>query len=234
MISPRYFSNSPKSKNLVLLGDFNMDWQLLLKYTEVLAWPILGLYLIRIFREEIRNLLNRIKSAQFPGGTRVDLLPRQEELSKEIPPEIRESAEKKEGEIRKARDTTSAENLSVEDLQQQVDVLLSELAELRTALDFERIYQYIFGSQIALLDVLRANGGAGILYEEIAAYYQRVRAKWPALKYYTLEKYLSYLLGPSLVQYHLEERKRKYTITPYGIDFLEYIEKLRYSKEKNF
>lgn len=209
-----------------------MTWELLLKYLEVLTWPVLVLIVCRLFKNEVGGLINRIAGGKLPGGFEFNSPPNQSPPNENVPKEIKESvALRKKKNKKKEKIIISPTTL---DLQQQVSALLSQIAGLQTALIFERIYQNIFGSQIKLLDELRLRGLSGASYEDIAAYYQQIKVKWPNLNSYPLEEYLNYLKNAGLVELFSDGAQRKYKITPLGIDFLEYIEKLKYPKEKNF
>ncbi|MDD3735060.1 MAG: hypothetical protein PHO31_01115 [Candidatus Pacebacteria bacterium] len=202
----------------------NINYELILEFIKIIIWPGLISIFIFKFKNEIKGLINRIVSAEFPGGIKVNLPLEQKTPDKNIPEEIKDSIEIKK----------EFSDKELNDLQRQINVLLSQINTLRTALIFERIYQTIFGSQINLLEELRLKGTNGVFYEDIAAYYQQIRIKWPDLNSYPLENYLNYLINSGLVEVFFDNEKKKCRITPLGIDFLEYIKKLNYSKEKVF
>jgi len=209
-----------------------IDWELTLRYLDVFIWPITALIIAFFFRAEVRSLINRISSAELPGGVKLSLPPSQKLPTKDIE-EIKESVgqRKEEG----ARESSFAEgSVTLKTLQEQIKVLLEQIAALQTALVFERVYQNIFGSQIKLLDALREVGVQGILYENVAAFYQATRKTWSTLSSYSLNQYLNYLVNAGLVEIIQEGVTKKCKITSQGVDFLEYIEKLNYTKNKSF
>ena len=100
---------------------------------------------------------------------------------------------------------------------------------------FERAYQAIYGSQIKIIEDLRRLGPSGLVYEGVAAYYQQTRLMYPALNSYPLDQYLGFLVNSGLIEIsNSSENKRICKITSFGIDFLEYIEVLNYTKDKLF
>lgn len=48
------------------------DWSLILKYVQALAWPVVAMTTILIFRSHLIALLSRIKSADLPGGVSIN------------------------------------------------------------------------------------------------------------------------------------------------------------------
>lgn len=214
----------------------SMNWDLILKYLEVLAWPTVVLIVCYWFKNEVGGLINRIAGGKLPGGFEFSSPPSQKPPSENVPKEIKESVALKEEKNKKEKNKKEKKIVTsptTTDLQQQISASLSQIAGLQTALIFERTYQNIFGSQIKLLDELRLRGLVGALYEDIAAYYQQIKIKWAGLNSYPLEDYLNYLKNAGLVTLFYDDAQRKYKITPSGVDFLEYIEKLKYSKDKN-
>ena len=209
-----------------------MDWELTLRYLTALVWPATTLAICYWFKQEIAGLLNRIIGGELPGGFKFSSPPTQKTPNENVPDEIKESvAQKKEENAEENKEKSAG---SKEDAKEQVIALLSQVAELQTALVFERVYQNIFGSQIKLLEELRLRGTIGASYEDIAAYYQQTKIKSPNLNSYLLESYLNYLKNGGLIEMFLDGSQKKYKITSRGVDFLEYIEKLGYTKEKQY
>ena len=187
---------------------------------------MLGGYL---YRNELRRLINRIQGGKLPGGFEFQSSLSQKEPDTTVPSDIEESVDVKKIELeKKYQDVTRTK----EELQKQVENLVTQVAGLQTALLFERIYQTIFGSQIRLLEELRLKGTVGACYEDTSAYYEQIRMQWPTLNSYALESYLNYLVNSGLIELFLEGGRRKYRITGLGINFLEYIKKLNYPKNK--
>jgi hypothetical protein len=207
----------------------DINWEIILKFIETLIWPLVVIVGVYLFRNEFRGLINRIQGGKLPGGIEFQSLPSQKEPDTSIPSSVEETIDAKRMELEKKYEEMS---YTGETLQKQVDDLITQIAGLETALFFERTYQTIFGSQIKLLEELRLRGTIGIYYEDIAAYYEQIKKQWPSLNSYALESYINHLTNSSLIELFFEENKRKYRITAFGIDFLEYIQKLNYTKIK--
>lgn len=203
----------------------------ILDYLKVIIWPFVVLIFVFSFKTNIAKFIDEISELNIFGNMAKRDQPTltQNPPHEDVPEVIKESAELKTEEIKKEIKTKT----TAEDQDNQKKILILQVAELQTALLFERIYNIIFGSQIKLLESLIINGSAGILYEDIAAYYQGVKAKWPNLNSYPLENYLGYLMNSGLIILFSEGIQKKYKVTPLGIDFIEYINKLNYIKEKS-
>ncbi len=194
-----------------------MNWELILKFINVLAWPVTVVVILYFLKSEIKGLINRIIGGKLPGGVEFNSPLNQEKPNTDIPKDI-------------------LELVNTKDVSKKNNVINSEtqlVKELETALFFERTYRIIFGSQMKLLEELRIRGITGAIYEDIAAYYQQTRAQWPTLNSNPLESYLGFLTQSGLIEEMSGEQQRKYKITSKGVDFLEYIEKLNYPKNKN-
>ena len=97
-------------------------------------------------------------------------------------------------------------------------VLLSYTGALFIALDFERIYSSIWGSQISILNFLNTRISAG--RTEIQLYYEVSETLYPEVfKTYPFEKYIAFLVSQGLVQQDADV----YTITLKGRTFLLYL-----------
>lgn len=207
-----------------------MDFISVIEKLQFLAWPIVVIFLFFWNRNEIKGLINRVNSGKLPGGIEFNAPISQSDPKEDVPPEIKKSIKAREEELAKNIDTSTS--ASRPELVKEIDKLVKENSAIATALFFERIYQLIFGSQIQLLDQLRSLGSAGRLYEDISAYYQGVRLKFPNLNSYPLDNYISFLTNAGLIEFINTGQKRVYKIAPTGIDFLEYIEALNYPKIK--
>ncbi len=112
------------------------------------------------------------------------------------------------------------------------EALIKNNNELIKYLDFERIYNVIFGTQITILDALRKDPTNGILFTSIASSYEQWRQNDELLKKYSLNDYLQFLINAGLVDISESNNIRKYLIRDKGIEFLDYIEKNGYIKSK--
>ena len=99
-------------------------------------------------------------------------------------------------------------------------VLIKQLAAARILLSFEQIHNLIFGSQIFLLKKLNEVAGQGKPKEFIDSHYQHVQELFSdQLGGWTLEQYLSFLLGRLLITI----ADNTYHITNFGVEYLTWI-----------
>ncbi|MCL4360349.1 hypothetical protein M1555_03800 [Patescibacteria group bacterium] len=170
---------------------------MILEYVKVLIWPSIVIFLIIKFNQEIKNLLNRIQSADLPGGTRVNLSP---------PPQYEKLAEN--------NPKTS-----------EIEKIKKDLSYTQIYLDFERIYRFIFGSQIELLKRLRAQETRnGEQSKDTILFFVFTQNIFPLLKNWTFDFYLKFLFDAGLIH----SRNDHYLITDKGKAFLSYIEFLNF------
>lgn len=71
--------------------------KLILEYIRVLIWPFTILIVVYVFRNQVNNLINRIRKADFPGGISIETFPNElkeaKELSAKVEEEIKPSME---------------------------------------------------------------------------------------------------------------------------------------------
>lgn len=99
------------------------------------------------------------------------------------------------------------------------DVLIRELASYQLAVDFERIYQFIFKSQIDAMEGL-VNSSEGKSKQDIITYYENAKQQNTiAYEKFSFDTWLYYLTSQGLV----EEKSSQYHITEKGQAFIYYI-----------
>lgn len=149
----------------------SFDWKLLLAYTNVLAWPIVAIYLSNKFSQDIRGLLKRITKGELPGGIKFDSPPSQDEKQTESTPKTKE-----------------------------IEKIKSDLDYTQIYLDFERIYRLIFGSQIELLKRLRLQESiGGEELKNTASFFVLTQNFYELLKSWTFDQYLKFLFDAGLI-----------------------------------
>lgn len=99
------------------------------------------------------------------------------------------------------------------------DVLIRELASYQLAVDFERIYQFIFKSQIDAMEGMM-NSSEGKSKQDIITYYESAKQQ-NAIAYekFSFDTWLYYLTSQELV----EEKSNQYYTTEKGKAFMYYI-----------
>lgn len=140
---------------------------LILDYIKVLVWPVTLYIITTTFRREIAAVLeNRMTEITTPLGSAKFQLPVQNTPTGEVTEEIKE-------EIETTVSNEPAPATTSIDMQQ-------ELANLQTALLFERVYNTIYGSQLTILDALRKSV-EGLWYAAISTFYENHKQTDPLL-----------------------------------------------------
>jgi len=208
----------------------------ILEYLKIISWPLSFIISILLFRQNLSRLIDRIKGLSTPfGSVDTSKLEEQqnnfddEELSlKRIPENI---IIEKEAEIRAELEQKYGE--VVKDYQENYEKdrnnLINELSIRDLYLDFERTYNVIFGSQIALLRILMAQMSIGESRAFLELYFQGIKQKFLAsFTNWTVDNYISFLINKNLI----DTGNGMYKITEKGINFLSYIVTLGYSENK--
>lgn len=204
-----------------------IDYLLFLEYLKVLVWPIITGGFIYYFRNEIRVLIKKGLNLKFPGGPEIGLgIHTQEDQN------IEQSLNPSD--INKFDDISQKYEDQIKELGNNKQKLETELINTTIYLEFERIYNAIFGSQILLLKVLKSNQGINNLFYnslDIVNYFVNVKVNWQAeLQNWTSSLYMKFLIESNLVNYNSSQDK--YYITDKGIAFLSYIAIRGYNETK--
>ncbi len=112
----------------------------------------------------------------------------------------------------------------------ETDTMIRAFVGSNAALQFERIYRIIFGSQIVLLEQLRDVGGAGSM-ELVNSIYDAAANTYPEpYSRYTREQWLDFLVTNELI----EKVDDAVSLTEPGQEFLPYITTRGYSNRPAF
>ncbi|MEK7611230.1 MAG: hypothetical protein AAB486_02510 [Patescibacteria group bacterium] len=202
-----------------------MDWKLLLDYTKAITWPFIVSCSLIYFRSSIRNLIAGIKSIKGPGDTQIDIGDQIEEQNKKTKELQEEDLNKSvDTNLNKIKDEYEEKIKSLGDNERK---LQNELANTQVYLGFERIYNFIFGSQIRLLEFL--NRVTHLTNTGQNGFFQGLQNQYPIHKNYNIGDYLSFLFNSGLIA---NDEEGNIMITNTGKAFLSYIEILKYSKIK--
>lgn len=195
----------------------------ILDYIRAIIWPGIVLIVITVFRSNLAQLIERLEEGENPifgkwkaSHSEQPILQQEESVmqstqTQETGADFEKVVEEKEVEINALKDN-----------QQQ---LVDKLTIAQIELDFERIYNIIFASQIELLAKLGVNSPVDISY--IMSHYsgvQRVNRK--AFKDWTVDQYIAYLLRVQLI----ELNDFKVSITSKGRAFISYLGRMNYRK----
>ena len=201
----------------------------IIKIIEVFAWPmsllIIAIVFLLIFKKEIAEKIKTIRSVSKNGvlmeksqETNSENLNNDDLLGKSDSITIREQKER----IKKDLEERRLGN----DLDKTIEVLVHQLAVTQLKLEFERIYNVIFGSQIYLLKKLNENSKHK---KDIDSYINTTLNNFEEFKDWTTEEYLHFLFANSLIIY--DKEKELFNITNIGHEFLLWL--LQSGKNEN-
>ena len=201
----------------------------IIKIIEIFAWPIslliIAIVFLLIFKKEIAEKIKSIRSVSKNGvlmeksqEINNENLDNDDLLGKSDSITIREQKEriKKDLEERRLGD----------DSDKTIEVLIHQLAVAQLKLEFERIYNVIFGSQIYLLKKLNENSKHK---KDIDSYIDTTLNNFEELQDWTTEEYLHFLFANSLIIY--DKGKELFNITYIGHEFLLWL--LQSGKNEN-
>lgn len=217
-----------------------LEWHMaahLLALFELLRWPLavfgLGVTALYVYRAPVGSLLSRLTKVKAPGI--------EAEASDQTQAQAEAQATKTHPEpaelvaVMQAGGDSFASKLLVEvaksilrdpivtstpsgDAREQL--LARHLASSQIALFFERVYQYIFGSQIQALRL--ANGGLGVSITELRSLYGKSFSESEI----PFERWLQYIHGYAEMISIDGDRAH---ITERGQEFLKYLVQMRYT-----
>ncbi|MFA6097638.1 MAG: hypothetical protein WC788_08520 [Candidatus Paceibacterota bacterium] len=157
----------------------------ILEYLKVLIWPLVILLIVYLFKSNIADLIGRIEEweAPFIGKGKTHGVNPQQEIAKTFP--------RDEGkDFKMVIDAKEKEISALKDNEQE---LVDKLTRAQIELDFERIYNLIFASQIDLL--LKVNAFGKVEFAYVLDHYSRAQqASASLLKDWTFSQYIKFWL----------------------------------------
>jgi hypothetical protein len=202
-------------------------------------WPIFFVWLLLNFNDDIRALLPRIRKLG-SNGLELDTLASNQmvdeknSLNKELSPNalkdfpgLTRSPAISEVEI--ALHQSLDKQLANQNLQEsdKVDYLIRELAVSRLVSHFLRVYNIIFGSQIRGLQLLNQRDSVHI--SEAQSFFEIAKASDPQFYgNYKFEDWLNFLVQAFFI--HIDNDQ--ISITPAGLDFLQFLLAYKFNIEK--
>jgi hypothetical protein len=204
--------------------------QTILDYIRALIWPSVVLTLVLFFliayEDNVRALIDAIRELRGPAGVGAALAPRGQPQPPDIdePEQVDEQQAELVALVVEEYEAQMAQ--AQEQHQEQVERIINELVVARLELDFERQYQWIFGSQLRALRALRDARGQ-LPRAALEPIYEAVRPQlWSG---FTFDTWIGYLLRVTLHSaLAVAVNGGTYHITPKGRAFLGYIERLKY------
>ena len=191
-----------------------------------LGWPLavflMVVFISLLFRRQLAGLIDRATRIDRTGISAEANVESQQNTS----PQNREGIESLLAEVGGSRVVTEKENVIRTNIQNRgvmieegelVDVLIKHLALSQIILEFEQIYNTIFGSQIHLLKALNSSLQKGLPAEALNEHFEYFRSYSPAPSdTWTAKLYSNFLINCRLI----DIRDNRLYLTDYGLEFL--------------
>lgn len=217
------------------MTNFTVTWfvaiyfDLVKELARSLAWPLVVVLVTVRYRDEIRELVPRVRRAG-PTGVEFDSINQQDNLQADVVSESSKieqttyipnsSPAIAEMESKLRKDLSNINNGS------HVDVLVRELASARLAAAFEFILSLIFGSQIEGLRLL--DQMSNVTIDEARGFFETYRKSNPEFYVNGFDGWIGFLKLQELVR----EENGKIHVTNLGKEFLVFLTRrnIPYSK----
>lgn len=205
-------------------------------FVRAIAWPLMIVGIAYWFREQIKELLPRIRRAG-PTGIEVDPAgqagkQKAAEAETTVPGKLEEfPGIARTPAIQHVEQKLLTEVSKLEETQdKKIALLVRFLAQLQIEVAFERMHNVIFGSQILGLRRLNESGSATI--DEAREFFNEHAAQpFPELySDYSFEQWIGYLLAVGLIV----QNGNTIQITDLGRDFLIYLTAHRLTEQKPY
>lgn len=190
----------------------------IIEFLKISWWPIVVLIIIFIFKDELGSFINEISELSIFGN--------KAKREKQIPNQ--ENQPSKDIELSKEyKEINEQYKNIINSLGNDVGTLKDQLTRKEIELDFERIYNVLFGSQLFILKYLTTTNFTGL--NDIAKYYETIQKNNPTLQSWGIDKYLSFLISSQLIE---PAASGGFQITLKGKVFITYIESRNYTINK--
>jgi len=201
----------------------------ILQYT---GWPIVVLSVAFMLKDKIINIFGGgIKSAKH-GDSEVHFFEPTQKIKLEtsvskniqrlIPHDITGLREELEISIQDEIQEVSSEN-------EKIDILIKNLAQAQIANNLDKVYYYIYGSQIKLLEFLSIQENGESNMQSILFFFEQAKQNNPETFINArFSDYINFLISWDLVQ----NINSKWVITTRGQGFIKYITAMQYNKDK--
>ncbi len=192
---------------------------LILEYIQTLVWPSVIFVLIFTFKTNFSGLLDRLAEFSLPGG-----------VTGKINPQAQQQDTKPEDSIDKSADFTQLLTEKEEQLAEFVTSnvgLEQKISTLEIELDFERIYNIIFASQIDLL--LKMNNFDSVEFSYVDDHFNKAQqSAMSMLNGWNTKQYINFLINNGLIEYPVGTNLLKIALK--GKVFLSYLSVRNYKK----
>lgn len=189
----------------------------------ILVWPgvilIISIVFLFAFRGPISSLIDRTKKVSKGGLETFDVQQDQPTTEKKGIDEYLHNFDNPLVVEREATIRNHLKERKIEDHQEQIKVLIRELAICLTVQQIERIRNMIYKSQHACLTYVNTHN-EGVSIEEVVSFYETAKAEYPVMyENQQLARWLNFLETFNL----LTEHNSRVFITVLGREFLKYL-----------
>lgn len=218
-----------------------IDSNFVLQLIQIIAWPLLVFFIFWLFRQQLRELLKRIKGISYKNlnlqsptqdenhGVRDELLKKKNASGRLIFDKLIDICSDETIANVKTSITEVTQIDLTADLGKRETVILRYTMALFIILKFQRVYDLIYGSQIRILQ--KVNSSNIETKTSLKGYYDKAKEYYPPnYEHYLYDDYLKFLNTYGLILIEDE----KILISSYGRDFLKYIAETGLSFEKPY
>ena len=201
--------------------------ELVLRYLDVLfRWPVailaLGLTGMLVFKKPISDFLSRITSAG-GYGFQLSAANTQSETTPAKKPESPELANVVEHQPPAAQQgPPMVPQQAIQYVQQHPAQVIEEYLRVFNGYRYEKAFNSLYGTQMALLQYLATKGSEGDAYTNLAPFYEEFRRRAPDTKY-QMPDYVRFLETLGFIEYFGAQPNFRIRITPSGLGFLSYV-----------
>lgn len=200
--------------------------ELVLRYLDVLLrWPvaivILGLTGMVMFKKPLSDFFSRVVSAR-GYGFQVNAAPQTETASVKKPetPEFATIVEEQSPTAQAGAPPIPPD--AIQYVKQHPVQAIEEYLRAFNGYRYEKAFNILYGTQIAILEHLTLMGEDGELYINLAPYYEEFRRRLPGATY-QMPDYIRYLQTLGFIEYVGDPASMRVRITPSGLGFVSYI-----------
>jgi hypothetical protein len=197
----------------------------ILEYLKVLAWPIVVIIFVNNFKSDIAGLIQRISEMDNPflGKFKTNNIDKQNQQNQNIIADPN-SNDINNIDFQKIVDDKEQE---IVDLKNTTDELNKNYSIAQIELDFERIYNLIFSSQIDLL--VKVNTYSQVSFSDMDDHFFKTKQLAPTVfKNWSTQLYINFLINSGLII--LDNKNLQVLITTKGRAFVGYLSRMNYRK----
>ena len=201
----------------------------------ILSWPPIALVMLIIiiflFKDQISSLLGRVTGGKILGNEFVVAPSSQIDTSTRIEKDtLSANAQRNESDTANTKsEHTNAQSTQASSDNPAINYILShphetliEYQRVLRHLNFEILFNRIFGTQISLLDFLSTNPTKTYSAPQLYHFYQN-HQRLAASHDYQIRDYFNFLVTFQVIKVDVTENEHYFSITDFGLEFLSYI-----------